>query len=361
MLHIERLTCVIRNQSSSSSIVSALQQLQSLIHLTISDECLDVDVFHALASLPNLRSITTCIKAPPLQPTSLFGAPIHRHKDVTTPSDTGNVAVSVASKVFPLDPFPSLRELNVHLRFTTATEWIQIANRSGSLRTLKIHSPHKESAADYVQLTNHIGLLCTGLETLDLSRCAVAGCISSEASCGMETLASLKSLTLRTFDARSDLQLEHMLEPLSKLEALTITGGQTKTPLHQIALIAHHCEKLKTLELDVDTWKMPSAALPESIFLGNLQKLHVGSANISEMQATFVANFLSRVLPLSCAIEFDRTLPVDVSDTWAEVQKWVPVLIKARLEERGLISESNFGFVATRATHAKTPKRRKKK
>ncbi|KAF9488365.1 hypothetical protein BDN71DRAFT_468884 [Pleurotus eryngii] len=363
MPHIEHLICRTRDTSSGSIVPSALRQLQSLIHLTISHECLSVDLFHALASLPNLQSITTaCKRSTPVHQmaASGFGTTTAPQANVTPSSDTGSVAAGVASRVFPLNPFPSLRELNVQIRFTMAIEWIQIANRSGSLRVLKIHSTHKESAADYMHLTNYVGLLCTGLETLELSRCAAAGCIPSETSCGIETLTSLKSLTLRAFDARSDRQLERMLEPLSELETLIITGGQTKTPLHQIALIALHCGKLKTLELDVDTWKMPSAALPESFFLGHLQKLHVGSANISETQATFVANFLGRVLPLSCAIDFDHTLPADVSNTWAEVQKWAPVLIKARLEERGLHSEKNFGFVATRATRAKTPKRKKK-
>ncbi|KAL4257228.1 hypothetical protein AB1N83_012883 [Pleurotus pulmonarius] len=360
MPHIECLTCLTRGASLGSIIPSALQQLQSLIHLTISDECLNVDLFHALAALPNLCSISTRTSSQNNNiPLFGFGTP-------PPPSGApGGRAESVASKVFPLDPFPSLKELDVQLRFTTAIEWIQIASRSGSLRILKIHSPHKESAADYMQLTSHIGLLCMRLENLELSRRASAGCISAEASCGIESLTGLKSLTLRAFDARSDSQIERMLEPLSALETMSITGGQIKTPLHQIALIAHHCGKLHTLELDVDTWKMPSAALPDSFFLRHLRQLHVGAANISQTQATFVATFLSRVLPLSCTIEFDSSLPPDVSDTWGEVQKWVPVLIKIRLEERGLRSESNFGFLATRAgtTHhtSKTPKRKKKK
>ncbi|KDQ27169.1 hypothetical protein PLEOSDRAFT_1106054 [Pleurotus ostreatus PC15] len=364
MPRIERLTCRTRDTSSGSIVPSALKQLQSLVHLTISHECLNVDLFHALASLPNLQSITTvCKRNSPVHQMapSPFGVATAPQADVTPSSDTGSAAAGVASRVFPLNPFPSLVELNVQIRFTTAIEWIQIANRAGSLRVLKIHSPCKESAADYMHLTNYVGLLCTGLETLELSRCDAAGCIPSEASCGLEALTSLKSLTLRAFDAWSDRQLEHMLAPLSELETLVITGGQTKTPLHQIARIALHCAKLKTLKVDVDTWKMPAAALPDSFFLGHLQTLHVGSANIAQTQATFVANFLSRALPLGCLIDFGPDLPAGVASTWVEVQKWVPVLIKARLEERGLGSESNFGFVATPATHAKTAKRRKKK
>ncbi|KAF4594363.1 hypothetical protein EYR40_009167 [Pleurotus pulmonarius] len=316
MPHIECLTCLTRGTSPGSIIPSAFQQLQSLMHLTISDECLNVDLFHALAALPNLCSISSRQAALLNESTSAF-----RFSTTTPPSTAPSGSTeSVASKIFPVDPFPSLKELDVQLRFATAIEWIQIASRSGSLRILKIHSPHKESAADYMQLTSHIGLLCMRLENLELSRRASAGCISAEASCGIESLTGLKSLTLRAFDARSDSQIERMLEPLSALETMSITGGQIKTPLHQIALIAHHCGKLHTLELDVDTWKMPSAALPDSFFLRHLRQLHVGAANISQTQATFVATFLSRVLPLSCTIEFDSSLPPDVSDTWGEVQ-----------------------------------------
>ncbi|KAL4257231.1 hypothetical protein AB1N83_012880 [Pleurotus pulmonarius] len=158
MPHIEHLTCIMYNwESPGSSTVSALQKLTSLTHLTISAEHLNVDLFHALGALPNLCSISARKAVVPKKKTSpfVFG---------TTPppsaSPSGS-AESVASKVFPPESFPSLKEFDVHLPFSMAIEWIQIANRASSLHTLKIHSPHKESAADYMHLTSRIALLCT--------------------------------------------------------------------------------------------------------------------------------------------------------------------------------------------------------
>ncbi|KAJ8694631.1 hypothetical protein PTI98_007289 [Pleurotus ostreatus] len=116
MRNIERFTCVIPHDSSWSGISSALKHLKSLKELTISSGCLDLDTFHTLAWLLELRSITTSKMS----------------------SETS--ATIKGSKVFPPSPFPSLKEFDVHLDFPTAIEWLPIAGHSRSLRSLKIRA-----------------------------------------------------------------------------------------------------------------------------------------------------------------------------------------------------------------------------
>ncbi|KAF9488714.1 hypothetical protein BDN71DRAFT_424018 [Pleurotus eryngii] len=312
MRNIERLTCVIPYDSSWSSISSALRHLKSLKELTISSGCLDLDTFHTLASLPELRSIKTCKMS----------------------SDTS--MTTKGSKVFPPSPFPSLKELNVHLDFPTAIEWLPIASHARSLRFLSIQSSSNESGADFLHLTNLVGSMCTGLESLELARAGVGSsenAVPPEKRCGIELLTKLKSLRLIVFDARSPLELERMLEPLTKLETLSITGGYHKTPLYHLALISRHRKKLTHLELDIDTTPRPMSTKP--VPCDGLQKLHVGSAHMSDWELVHVGHFLSRVLPLHCAIEHASSLPLDDVNRWAEVKKWVPVLIHSRLEGKG--------------------------
>ncbi|KAL4257253.1 hypothetical protein AB1N83_012624 [Pleurotus pulmonarius] len=91
--NIERFRCIIPHDPSWSTISSALRNLQSLKELTISNVRLDLDTFHTLASLPYLRSVTTC----------------------KLPADIS--ATAKDSKVFPSNPFPSLEELDVHIDF----------------------------------------------------------------------------------------------------------------------------------------------------------------------------------------------------------------------------------------------------
>lgn len=312
MRNIERFTCVIPHDPSWSSISSALQHLESLKELTISSGCLDLNTFHTLASLPYLRSVKTC----------------------KLPSDTS--ATTKSSKLFPPSPFPSLKELDVHIDFPTAVEWLPIAGHARSLRSLRIQSSSNESAADYLQLTNLVGSMCTELESLKLARAGVGSlenAIPSEKRCGIESLTNLKSLRLSVFDARPTLELERMLEPLSELETLSITGGYYKTPLYNLAIISRRCKKLTQLELDIDTTPRPVHTSPEPF--DGLQVLHVGSAPMADWALIHVGHFLSRVLPLHCAIEHASSLSPDDSNRWAEVRKWVPVLIQSRLEGKG--------------------------
>ncbi|KAJ8694632.1 hypothetical protein PTI98_007290 [Pleurotus ostreatus] len=143
----------------------------------------------------------------------------------------------------------------------------------------------------------------------------------------------LKSLRLSVFDARSPLELERMLEPLAKLETLSITGGYHKTPLYHLALISRHCKKLTELELDIDTTPRPVKTSPDPF--NAIQTLHVGSAPMSDWELVHVGHFLSRVLPLRCTIASASSLTPDDLNRWAEVKKWVPVLIHSRLEGKG--------------------------
>ncbi|KDQ27154.1 hypothetical protein PLEOSDRAFT_1106042 [Pleurotus ostreatus PC15] len=312
MRNIERFTCVIPHDSSWSGISSALKHLRSLKELTISSGCLDLDTFHTLAWLPELRSIKTSKMS----------------------SETS--ATIKGSKVFPPSPFPSLKELDVHLDFPTAIEWLPIAGHSRSLRSLKIQSSSEESGADYLHLTNLVGTLCTGLESLELARAGVgssANAVPPEKRCGVETLTKLKSLRLGVFDARSFLELERMLEPLAMLETLSITGGYHKTPLYHLAVIARHCKKLNHLSLDIDTTPRPVKTSPDPF--DAIQTLHVGSAPMLDWELVHVGHFLSRVLPLRCTITYASSLPPEELNRWAEVKKWVPVLIHSRLEGKG--------------------------
>lgn len=312
MRNIERLTCVIPHDPSWSSISSALRHLKSLKELTISSGCLDLITFHTLASLPELRSIKTSKMS----------------------SDTS--ATTKGSKVFPPSPFPSLKELDVHLDFPTAIEWLPIASHARSLRLLRIESSSNESGADYLHLTNLVGSMCTGLESLELARAGVGSsenAVPPEKRCGIESLTKLKALRLSVFDARSPLELERMLEPLAKLETLSITGGYHKTPLYHLALISRHCKKLTELELDIDTTPRPVKTSPDPF--DAIQTLHVGSAPMSDWELVHVGHFLSRVLPLDCTIAYASSLTPDDLNRWAEVKKWVPVLIHSRLEGKG--------------------------
>ncbi|KAF4594344.1 hypothetical protein EYR40_009147 [Pleurotus pulmonarius] len=286
MRNIERFTCVIPHDPSWSSILSALRHLTSLKELTISSGCLDLDTFHTLASLPYLRSVKTCKLA----------------------AETS--ATTKGSKVFPPSPFPSLTDLDVHIDFTTAIEWLPIASHARSLRSLKIQSPSNESGADYLQLTNLIGSTCTGLESLELARAGVGSlenAIPADKRCGLETLTNLKTLHLRAFDAPSTPELERLLEPLPKLESLSISGGLLKTPLYHLAHIARHCKHLTDLELDIDTTPRPVRAPPAPFAF--LKRLHVGCAGMADWELVHVGHFLSRVLPVNCAIAHASGLP----------------------------------------------------
>ncbi|KAL4256033.1 hypothetical protein AB1N83_013437 [Pleurotus pulmonarius] len=312
MRNIERFTCVIPHDPSWSSILSAIRHLTSLKELTISSGCLDLDTFHTLASLSYLRSVKTYKLA----------------------AETS--ATTKGSKVFPPSPFPSLTDLDVHIDFPTAIEWLPIASHARSLRSLRIQSSSNESGADYLQLTNLIGSTCSGLETLELARAGVGSlenAIPADKRCGLETLTNLKALHLRAFDAPSTPELERLLEPLPKLESLSISGGLRKTPLYHLAHIARHCKHLSDLELDIDTTPRPVRAPPAPFAF--LQKLHVGSAGMADWELVHVGHFLSRVLPVNCAIAHASGLPPDDVSRWAEVRKWVPVLIQSRMEEKG--------------------------
>ncbi|KAL4256740.1 F-box domain-containing protein [Pleurotus pulmonarius] len=312
MRNIESLACVIPHDPSWSSISSALQNLQSLKELTISSGCLDLETFHTLASLPYLRSVTTC----------------------KLPADTS--ATSKGSKVFPSNPFPSLKELDVHIDFPTAIEWLPIASHTRALRSLKIQSPSNESGADYLHLTNLIGSTCTSLETLELERAGVGSlenAIPADKRCGLESLTNLTSLHLRAFDAPSPLEFERLLEPLPKLESLSINGGLRKTPLYSLAVISRRCKNLTNLKLDVDTAPRPVNTQPEPF--GGLWTLNVGSAPMADWELIHVGHFLSRVLPMHCVITYAASMSPENLTRWAEVSKWVPVLIQSRLEGKG--------------------------
>ncbi|KAF4570174.1 hypothetical protein EYR36_009981 [Pleurotus pulmonarius] len=162
------------------------------------------------------------------------------------------------TSVLPL--FAHASELDVHIDFPTAVEWLPIASHARALRSLKILSPLNESGADYLPLTNLIGSLCTGLESLELARAGVAtaeNAIPADQRCRLESSTNLKALHLCAFDAPSPFELECLLEPLPKLESPSISGGLRKTPLYSLAVISRRCKNLTDLELDVDTTPRP--------------------------------------------------------------------------------------------------------
>ncbi|KAF4593458.1 hypothetical protein EYR38_009173 [Pleurotus pulmonarius] len=101
------------------------------------------------------------------------------------------------TSVLPL--FAHASELDVHIDFPTAVEWLPIASHARALRSLKILSPLNESGADYLPLTNLIGSLCTGLESLELARAGVAtaeNAIPADQRCRLESSTNLKALHL---------------------------------------------------------------------------------------------------------------------------------------------------------------------
>ncbi|KAF4570197.1 hypothetical protein EYR36_010004 [Pleurotus pulmonarius] len=316
MHHLDRLI-VLSERRDGYSIPTTLQQLHSLLHVAISAPFLDFDTFRVLASLPNLRSIKTSKVG--LRRLPLYWAQM----PFTVPERCYRLPESVK---FPLAPFPSLEDLDIDIHFSEAIKLLSLMKHPALLQVLRIKSPSTESAAGYTRLINHVGAVCTGLKSLELARAPVAAgsskCIpQSDDPCGLESLTNLKSLTLRVFDMWSP-QLVRILESLPELETLVLTGGR-RSPLHHLSLIARHAKKLKKLEIELYLEPMSTLLLDS---FSNLQNLNVAYTPISNPESGFIADFLTRILPLGCEVTFRRS---DSAHIWGLVRKMV---VLARLK-----------------------------
>lgn len=103
-------------------------------------------------------------------------------------------------------------------------------------------------------------------------------------------------------------------------------------PLRDFALFAPHCKVLEVLSINIDSDLIsddPSGPFPA------LKRLHYEPYSKLVTDPTGVAYFLSRILPQNCEITSNAISSPTLFVSFQLVITWVPILIKARMEERG--------------------------
>ncbi|KAF4570188.1 hypothetical protein AB1N83_014401 [Pleurotus pulmonarius] len=229
-----------------------------------------------------------------------------------------------ALSALPTTPFPSLQEFGAYVCFHTLTAYMAAIESFGRLRVLKISSDTDEALESYSSLFSAIALHAPLLEVLELSTVPWTQSAITPDPCDT---------------VESNRRLGDMLRSLTCLRSLSLHcfGADNSSPLCHLPLFARNSTTLQSLHLDFD-WTLTPESESELVIapctFPALRELHFGQESDPLEEPTDVANFLSRILPPECAVYTHTTLgDLDSSRFWS-VEEWLPVLIKARMEER---------------------------
>ncbi|KDQ27144.1 hypothetical protein PLEOSDRAFT_158947 [Pleurotus ostreatus PC15] len=296
MVYIEQLYInpqLLPSNDVLPAFTSALRRATFLKKLDVPIRYLNDNNFPILASMPNLQRIYSF--HPSWSP------------------DARNLSARSLSKL-PADPFRSLQDFSAYLDFGTATVYIPAINCFQGLRVLKITSKAREPPERYIMLINVVAQHCPGLEVLYLERQSIV-------------------LSLEESDLTYGRHLQNMLKSLRRLKSLTLRkfGVRGRVPLRDFLLFAPHSEVLELLSIDIDSDLIsgdPAYPFPA------LKRLHYEPYSKLRTAPTEVAYFLSRILSPNCKITSNEISNPELYESFQLVRTWVPVLIKARMEER---------------------------
>ncbi|KAG9223582.1 hypothetical protein CCMSSC00406_0009682 [Pleurotus cornucopiae] len=112
-------------------------------------------------------------------------------------------------------------------------------------------------------------------------------------------------------------------------------GVQGSVPLRDLPH-SSQSRTLKVLHLDLDSELTSDDVIP--CHFPALKRLHFGPSSTPIFQPIEVANLLSRILPPHCEISLDQSAEIDC-EKFKQVQTWLPILIKARMEGRATVTE----------------------
>lgn len=289
-----------------SALASTLKRTKDLKELDVPTGFLNDSNFYVLPSIPSLQRLSS---ACPFwfQPPDNFS--------------------TRSLSMFPTNPFRSLQEFNVHVNFGTATACIPTLNGFRLLSVLKIISDTMESLDTYVILLDVISLHCPRLKVLALAMdFMVAG----------TTMTLVESTAIERM-TRYTRRVQRLIRSLHYLESLTLQdfGVQGSVPLRDLPHFSQS-RTLKVLHLDLDSRLTSDDVIP--CHFPALKRLHFGPSSTPISQPIEVANFLSRILPPHCEISLDQSAEIDC-EKFKQVQTWLPILIKARMEGRATVTE----------------------
>ncbi|TFY59775.1 hypothetical protein EVJ58_g5568 [Rhodofomes roseus] len=278
------------------------------------------------------------------------------------------------------DAFPVLRRMSFSARIPAATRFLQSPFFPERLTRLHVHAVDVVDPDVLETFFSTVARNCPEMVelTVDFILCPdVSLVVPAPPMDARPSIATFRPLfacrRITSFEFRWDYALclqDHDMEEFALawpgLEHFMLNSSAviefTPSPLTLGALIpfARHCLRLRHLGLYINADARPSRAVEQPF--RSLEKLSVGASNIAA--ADSVALFLSQLCTPVCEIVaglrwpdayglaldnagiFDerRTMICDSWVRWNEVVKVLPVVIKARREERGRVAFLQHGI-----------------
>lgn len=259
--------------------------------------------------------------------------------------------------------FPSLLVLSVAAPYENVAEFLTQPFAPVDLTTIIIDSPVFETPAVIRNFFSMIASTHPQLETLHMFSSFPASpnpeqspskdlCINLNTLEPLFQCSKLINLTVlhqHPVDLREE-ELETIAKAWPLIEELILNDDpshllESNFTLKALLPFAHHCPELRSLGLFLDaSVEIPSSLGPLPIFK-KLDKLSMGVSIISEYRS--VALFLSQICPEHCVVdcgigstdERPRTestrRAIDArADLWWEAGEVLPLLVKARIQER---------------------------
>ncbi|KZT24176.1 hypothetical protein NEOLEDRAFT_1067762 [Neolentinus lepideus HHB14362 ss-1] len=275
--------------------------------------------------------------------------------------------------IFDEGAFPSLWDLSLSTRLSSLTGVLNSPYAPSHLTTLAVHSLVMETATAIQQFFEALAQSCQGLQDLYVVAIDVTSPLrQSEERITLRTIEPLFGCTrIKTFELMHEYPMSMYQEDMEviatkwpllenlKLDSEPFSAEKSPLTLRALLPFATHCPNLQFLGLYVDatTADLPSSAPP----FRRLRRLSLGLSSVQEPGPVTI--FLARVCPLGCRIESGATWAArwDADGweefgeqtgcqeglrewgrrcaIWEEVDRMVPLVVKARMDDRSRMVE----------------------